>query len=115
MAIDELTLYVPPEKCTGQPLVMAAAIVALIAVVSSWLPSPTAPLQRTSIHGLPEHISTSPLSVAVPVADSEEKFPGDCARLGSAALSPKANAASLSTCLAIRWSALSSLTNSDNL
>src|SRR5437879_3332957 len=108
-------LYVPGGMCTGQLLAIALLIVVWKALVSSWLPSPTAPLQRTSIHGFPEHISTSPLSVAVPVADSEEKFPGDCARLGNAVLSPKANAATLSTCLTMRWSALSSLTNSDNL
>src|SRR5215471_5253278 len=80
--------------CTGQLLAIAAEIVALIAVVSSWLPSPTAPLQRTSIHGRPEHISTSPSRVAVPVVDNVEKLPGLCAQVGSATPSPKANAAS---------------------
>src|SRR6516162_11793172 len=80
--------------CTGQLLVIAVEIVVLIAVVSSWLPSPIAPLQRTSTHGRPEHITRSPPIVAVPVVDNVEKFPGDCAKLGRATPSPKANAAS---------------------
>src|SRR5215207_5135605 len=66
--------------CTGQLLVIAASIVLWIAAVSSAVPLPTAPLHLTSIHGRPEHISTSPFNVAVPVVDSVEKLPGACAR-----------------------------------
>ena len=62
---------------------MAASIAAWMAAVSSWVPSPTAPParlgHRTSIHGRPEQISTSPLRVAVPVVDNVEKSPGACA------------------------------------
>src|ERR1700730_3015791 len=64
---------------TGQLLVTAVLIAVWIALVSSWLPSPPAPLHRTSSHGRPEHIRTSPFRVAVPVVDSVEKLPGDCA------------------------------------
>src|ERR1700733_10955713 len=67
---------------TGQPLVIAVEIVVWIALVSSWLSSPVAPLQRTSIHGWPEHTSTAPPSVDVPVVDKVEKLPGDCAWAG---------------------------------
>src|ERR1700726_1720487 len=68
---------------TGQLLVTAVLIAVWIAPVSSWLPSPTAPPDmlghRTSSHGRPEHIRTSPFRVVVPVVDSVEKLPGDCA------------------------------------
>src|SRR5262249_3560360 len=64
------------------PLLMAACN----AAVSSWLPSPTAPPafagQRTSSQGWPEHIKTSPLSVAAPVVVRVEKLPGACALAG---------------------------------
>src|SRR6516165_4685225 len=66
--------------CTGQLLVIAVEIVILIAIVSSWLSSPTAPLHRTSIQGRPEHINMSPPIVAVPVVDRVEKFPGSAPR-----------------------------------
>src|SRR5579864_5160539 len=65
--------------CTGQSWAIAALIVVWIALVSSWVSSPTAPLQRTSIHGRPEHISTSPPRVEMPVVERVEKLPGDCA------------------------------------
>jgi len=71
--------------CIGQPLVTAVAIVVWIALVSSWLSLPVAPLHLTSIHGWPEHISTSPFNVAVPVVVSVEKLPGDCACAGAGA------------------------------
>src|SRR5438874_12500493 len=81
---------------TGQLLAIALLMVVWIAALSSWLSSPTAPLQRTSIHGRPEHISTSPLRVAVPVVDSVEKLPGDCARALDPARTPAISAAAAS-------------------
>src|SRR5260370_39320747 len=89
-------LYVPAGTCTGQLLAIALLIVVRRALVSSWLPSPTAPLQRTSIQGRPEHISTSPLRVAVPVVDSVEKLPGDCAKAPEATRPPATSAAAVS-------------------
>ena len=78
---------------TGQPLAIALLIVVWMAVVSSWESSPSAPLQRTSIHGLPEHIRASPPSVAVPDVVNVEKFPGDCESAGVAtAREARANA-----------------------
>src|SRR5215212_1300664 len=68
--------------CTGQLLVTAVFMVVWMAVVSSCVPSPTAPLHLTSIQGRPEHINTSPFRVAVPVVESVEKLPGDCGRAG---------------------------------
>jgi len=73
---------VPDGICTGQLLSIAVLIVVWIAAVSSWLPSPMAPLHHTSIHGCPEHIMTSPFKVAAPVVDRVEKLPGDCAFAG---------------------------------
>src|SRR5688500_17443919 len=55
------------------------------------MPLPTAPLHLTSIHGRPEHISTTPLKVAVPVVVSVEKVPGACAS-GLPGIEPTANA-----------------------
>src|SRR6266436_709184 len=81
---------------TGQLFAIALLIVVWIADRSSWLSSPTAPLQRTSIQGCPEHISTSPLRVAVPVVDSVEKLPGDCARALQAIRTPALNVAAVS-------------------
>src|SRR5437016_7293141 len=89
-------LYVPAGTCTGQLLAIALLIVVWKALVSSWLPSPTAPLQRTSTQGRPEHISTSPLRVAVPVVDSVEKLPGDCASALHAIRTPALSAAAVS-------------------
>src|SRR5436853_5770971 len=89
-------LYVPGGMCTGQLLAIALSIVVWKALVSSWLPLPTAPLQRTSIQGRPEHISTSPVRVAVPIVDSVEKLPGDCARALAPTRTPAISAAALS-------------------
>jgi len=79
---------------TGQLLAIAVAIVVWIALVSSWLSSPNAPLQRTSIHGRPEHISASPPRVAVPVVDRVEKLPGACASAPETARALASSAAS---------------------
>ncbi len=75
-------MYVPAARWTGQLFAIALFIAVWIAAVSSWLPSPTAPSQRTSNQGRPEHISTSPPSVAVPVVDNVENPPGDCEKPG---------------------------------
>src|ERR1700676_541463 len=75
-------------------------MVAWIAEVSSWLSLPTAPPDMlghfTSIQGRPEHIKTSTLRVAVPVVDSVEKLPGDCASALQAARTPAISAAAVS-------------------
>src|SRR6476661_8280486 len=72
-----------------------------MAAVSSLLPSPTAPPARlghlTSIHGRPEHISTSPFNVAVPVVDSVETLPADCPIALAAMIRQPAAAAAAST------------------
>jgi hypothetical protein len=52
--------------------------------------------QRTSIHGWPEHIKTSPFNVAVPVVDSVEKLPGDCASALPATSTQPSTAAAVS-------------------
>src|SRR3954452_5727120 len=75
--------------CTGQLLATAVFMVVWIAVVSSCVPSPMAPLHLMSIHGRPEHISTSPFRVAAPVVESVEKLPGDCARAGVRGQAPE--------------------------
>src|SRR5713101_2228865 len=89
MVILAVILKLPAGMCTGQLLVIAVLIVVWIALVSSWLSSPSAPPAMfghlTSIHGKPEQTSTAPLSVAVPVVDSVEKLPGDCASAAPAA------------------------------
>src|SRR5437588_6071781 len=51
-----------------------------------------APLHRISIHGCPEHVTTSPCRVDWPVMLSEEPLIV-CARVGSVTPSPKADAA----------------------
>src|SRR5437764_12189591 len=51
-----------------------------------------APLHLTSSHGRPEHISTSPPIVAVPVVDSVEKLPGDWASASAVANAPRKTA-----------------------
>ncbi|HVH77903.1 MAG TPA: hypothetical protein VM782_00810, partial [Stellaceae bacterium] len=66
-----------------------------IALVSSWLSSPTAPLHRTSIQGCPEQASAAPPNVAVPVVDRVEKLPGDCASAATATRAQATNAMSV--------------------
>lgn len=89
---------------TGQPLAIALLIVVWMALVSSWESSPSAPLQRTSIHGLPEHIRASPPSVAVPDVVNVEKFPGDCESAGVAtAREARANAIPLTAMVEKRF------------
>jgi hypothetical protein len=91
-----LNLYVPAGTCTGQLLAIAVLIVVWKALLSSWLSSPTAPLHFTSIQGRPEHIRTSQLRVAVPVVDSVEKLPGDCASALQATSPPAISVAAVS-------------------
>src|SRR5436190_24138096 len=91
-----VSLYFPAGMNTGQLLAIALLMLVWIADRSSWLSSPTAPLQRTSIQGRPEHINTSPLRVAVPVVDSVEKLPGACARALPATKTPAISAAAAS-------------------